>query len=125
MLYHLLDSIKHNPALFLNQQSVTDLHTFLLGWQTAKNVYKLPQEQDQDDFDYFQEWIAQRYKIETNQPWPKVITFFSMDDKGSLELFFKLLNEYRQRPSQQRMRGEVKEELALEMTSNSGSPPPS
>jgi hypothetical protein len=114
MLYDLLDSIKHNPALFLNQQSVTDLHTFLLGWQTAKNVYKLPRDQDEDDFDHFQEWIAHRYNTPGNQPWPKVLTFFSMDNKGSLELFFKLFQEYRKLPSQERRPPEVKEELPLE-----------
>ena len=113
MLYHLLDSIKHNPALFLNEQSVTGLSSFLLGWQTAKNVYKIPLDEDESDFDHFQEWVAQRYNIQTSQPWPRIISFFSMDDKESLKLFFRLLEEYRSRSSAQRMPALASEKMIL------------
>lgn len=103
MLYQLLDSIKSNPALFLNQPSVSGLHTFLLGFQTAKNVYQLPQEEDEQGFAGFQAWVAKQYDIQTNQSWSRIISFFAKDDKDSLNLFFKLLDEYRNEASPEQM----------------------
>jgi hypothetical protein len=97
MFYQLLDSIKQKPALFLNQQSASGLHAFLLGFQAAKNLYQLPPDDDERDFAGFQEWIARRYEISTNQSWPRIISFFARDERDSLELFFKLLEVYKDR----------------------------
>lgn len=103
MLYQLLDSIKQKPALFLSQPSAIGLHSFLLGWKTAKNIYKLPKDEDEQDFAGFQEWVTQRYDIRSSQAWPRIITFFSRDEKESLELFFDLLEEYRKQPPLEKM----------------------
>ena len=114
MFYQLLYSIKQKPAFFLNQQSAAGLHSFLLGWKTAKNAYQLPQDEDERDFAGFQEWVAKRYKIGTSQSWPRIITFFSRDEKESLALFFELLDEYRSQESLGKTLTKAKEERALE-----------
>lgn len=113
MLYQLLDSIKQKPALFLNQQSVMALHSFLLGWKTAKNIYQLPKDEDEHDFAGFQEWITQRYDIGSSQAWPRIITFFSRDEKESLNLFFDLLEEYRKQPPLQSTPTQATKEMRL------------
>ena len=97
MLYQLFDSIKQRPAFFLNQQSVVGLHSFLLGFQTAKKMYQLPEDDDERDFAGFQEWVAKRYNVQTGQGWPRIIDFFARDDRDSLDLFFKLLEAYKNR----------------------------
>lgn len=101
MFYKLLNSIKQNPALFLNQPSVMDLQAFLLGFQTAKTAYNLPPDSEEQDFADFQQWVRQRYGVQTTQSWARIIDFFAVDEGGSLNLFFKLLDEYQHRPTSQ------------------------
>ena len=114
MFYQLLYSIKQKPAFFLNQQSAAGLHSFLLGWKTAKNAYQLPQDEDERDFAGFQQWITKRYNIGTSQSWPRIITFYAMDEKESLALFFELLDEYRSQKSLGKTLTKAEENRVLE-----------
>lgn len=117
IFYQLLDTIKEKPAFFLNQQSVTSLHSFLIGWTTAKNAYQLSQDEDEREFAGFQKWVAERYNIGSSQSWPRIITFYSRDDKESLALFFDLLDEYRSHSSSEKKQILAQEERRLEPVS--------
>lgn len=117
MFYQLLDRIKEKPAFFLNQQSVTSLHSFLIGWTTAKNAYQLSQDEDEREFAGFQKWVAERYNIGSSQSWPRIIAFYSKDDKESLALFFDLLDEYRLHSSSEKKQILTQEERRPEPVS--------
>ncbi|MDM8531623.1 hypothetical protein QUF63_10665 [Anaerolineales bacterium HSG25] len=70
------------------------LQAFLLGFQTAKTAYSLPQDKDEQEFAGFQDWIVQRYNVQTSQSWAGIISGLAVDEADSLHLFFKLLAEY-------------------------------
>ncbi len=99
MLYRLLEQIQKKPSLYINAKSVANLDVFLLGFAAAKSAYQLPLDDDEKDFTGFRDWIAAKYHIHSNQSWAQIIRFFARDDEKSLELFFELLAEYRNRRS--------------------------
>jgi len=49
------------------------------------------------DFDNFQEWIQRRFDIQSCQSWAKIILFYSHDERGALEKFFELFEEFKHR----------------------------
>ncbi len=57
-----------------------------------KSVYR--QQKQEQEFEYFLNWIRKRFKVETNQSWASIILFYSADENKALDTFFELFDEF-------------------------------
>ncbi|NJL61390.1 MAG: hypothetical protein HC903_05610 [Methylacidiphilales bacterium] len=94
-LYNLLQSIKKRPGMYLGKCSISRLRSFLDGYMLARQEFGLPTTQEETDFDKFQEWIQERFKIESSHGWDSIILFYSADERDALDNFFELVEKFR------------------------------
>jgi len=96
-VYDILQKVKNKPNVYLGSPSILCLQAFLSGYNVAQ--YQLGRESlnAPDCFDGFQEWIQEKFKIESDQSWAKVILFYSADERDALERFFELFDEFLKR----------------------------
>ena len=86
----LLEQIAERPGMYIGKRSAIRLHVFLQGWLLGRG--------DVDDSEVlrvFQQWVSNKYKIETMHSWAEIITFFSEDDVDAFEKFYALFREFR------------------------------
>lgn len=95
-LYDLLHNIQKRPAMYLGEPSISHLRTFLAGYFFARHQLGEPETDQERQFANFQDWIQQKFKITSSQPWDKVILFYSQDEHKALEQFFALFTEFAQ-----------------------------
>ncbi|MBD2578074.1 hypothetical protein [Oscillatoria sp. FACHB-1406] len=50
---------------------------------------------EEKEFEKFQNWIQQRFKISASVSWAKIILLYSTDERSGFEMFFKLWSEFR------------------------------
>jgi hypothetical protein len=93
-LYDLLHNIQKRPAMYLGEPSISHLRTFLAGYFFARHQLGEPETDQERQFANFQDWIQQKFKITSSQPWDKVILFYSQDEHKALEQFFALFTEF-------------------------------
>ena len=96
-LYELLGGIKKRPGMYLGTCSITRFDMLLRGYTLARREVGLAPSEEEIEFSGFQSWIQEKYEIKSNQSWPKIILFFSMDEHEALERFFELYEEYKNR----------------------------
>ncbi|HAT16129.1 MAG TPA: hypothetical protein DCS91_23595 [Microcoleaceae bacterium UBA11344] len=92
--FDLLQRIKQRPGMYLGKCSISRLRAFLNGYEMARAELGLPDTEQQQQLDGFQEWIQERYKITSSHGWDSIILFFSADERDALDNFFKLLEEF-------------------------------
>jgi hypothetical protein len=95
-LYDLIRNIEKRPAMYLGQSSVTHLAVFLSGYSFARRQLNIAQSEQEKQFSEFQDWIQQKFNVNANQPWDKIILFFAQDEQSALAQFFVLLHEFQQ-----------------------------
>ncbi|NJR52597.1 MAG: hypothetical protein HC780_26525 [Leptolyngbyaceae cyanobacterium CSU_1_3] len=95
--YELLRKIQQRPAMYLGKRSLGHLHAFLEGYLLARREAKMPLTKGEEDFEFFQEWIEQRFGQPNTQSWSHIILFYSEDEADALNRFFELLEEFCQR----------------------------
>jgi len=95
-VFELLDNIRKRPEHFLGNQSIVRLQVFLGGYNYHKAVMGSSEAEENQIWTRFQQWVAQRYQIKTNQSWMQIILFFSRDEFDALDNFFQLLDEFKQ-----------------------------
>jgi hypothetical protein len=93
-LYKMLQSIKHRPGMYLGKCSISRLRSFLDGYMLARQECGLPTTQEEMQFDKFQEWIKERFKIESSHGWDSIILFYSADERDALDTFFELFEKF-------------------------------
>ncbi len=91
-----LEKIKKKPAAYLGRPSIVCLQAFLSGYNVAQYQLGVPLTAE-NPLDGFQEWIQQKFGIESSQCWANIILFFSQDERDALDRFFKLFEEFQQR----------------------------
>ena len=108
-LYNLLQKIHQKPGIYIGSPSVSSLHLFLCGYGFSRQEQGLDLTAEEQEFEQFQTWVQQRFKITASVSWAKIILLHSADERAGFELFFKLLAEFvhEQRPQQ-----EIKVQLA-------------
>ncbi len=95
-VYDILQKVKNKPNVYLGSPSIMCLQAFLSGYNVAQ--YQLGKSLDSPDcFDGFQEWIQEKFKVESSQSWAKIILFYSADERDALERFFELFEEFVER----------------------------
>jgi len=90
----LLQKIKQRPPLYLGSYSITSLHSFLSGYILARLELDVAQTEEEHQFDMFQHWVENKFKMRGTHSWAKIILFYSMDEKDALDNFFKLFEEF-------------------------------
>ncbi|MBE9216983.1 hypothetical protein IQ247_30760 [Plectonema cf. radiosum LEGE 06105] len=93
-LYEMLNRIKKRPAMYLGKNSIFSLQAFLAGYNGAKREMGLLPTEEEEEFEYFLNWIRKRFKVETNQSWASIIVFYSADENKALDTFFELFDEF-------------------------------
>ncbi|MBW4471770.1 MAG: hypothetical protein KME45_15365 [Stenomitos rutilans HA7619-LM2] len=93
-LYPLLHRIKARPGMYLGRPSLTRLRMLLLGYSLARRELNLPLTEQEKSFDGFQDWIQQRFQIQSSQAWDSIILFHSTDEQEALTRFFQLFEEF-------------------------------
>jgi hypothetical protein len=66
------------------------------GNETAIDVCNCEKDTSLEDFKGFQEWVKTYYKSDFSSSWVRLIRYNSASSIASIELFFKLLQEYQQ-----------------------------
>jgi hypothetical protein len=90
----LLRIVKERSGMFLGTPSITRLDMLLRGYSLARSeAGELPTEAE-EKFRGFQQWIEEKYGINSGQSWAKIILFYSMDEWEALFRFFELYEEY-------------------------------
>ena len=97
-VYDIVQKVKDKPNVYLGRPSIMCLQAFLSGYNVAQ--YQLGEPlNDPDCFDGFQEWIQEKFKINSSQSWANIILFYSEDERDALRQFFELFDEFVKRNS--------------------------
>ena len=89
-IYNLLMDIRKRPGVYLGQKSLTLLHSFLGGY-----IVRLAEEGYTDvDLNDFQNYIANRFNIQSAHSWAHIIRFYSGSEAEAFDRFYELLDEY-------------------------------
>ncbi|MFZ4663030.1 MAG: hypothetical protein ACOYNY_38855 [Caldilineaceae bacterium] len=92
----LLQQIKKKPGLYIGNASISNLYMFLTGYQFARRQLNIPISTEEQEFQYFQPWLQEKFDVKTSQSWSQIILFYSADERDAFERFFNLLKEFRQ-----------------------------
>jgi hypothetical protein len=93
-LYDLIRNIEKRPTMYLGQADLTHLGAFLAGYFFARRQSGIPETEQEQQFSEFQAWVEQKFNVSYNQPWEKIIRFFSPDETTAIQQFFVLFNEF-------------------------------
>ena len=98
-VYEILKKVENKPNVYLGSPSILCLQAFLSGYNVAE--YQLGGESlnSSDCFDGFQEWIQEKFKVDSSQSWAKIILFYAADERDALNRFFELFDEFVNRNS--------------------------
>ena len=94
-LYDLLQRIKERPGMYLGKRSIIRLSMLLTGYGMARAELGLPVTEQEKEFDGFQDWIQERFKIRSSHGWDSIILFYSIDERDALDKFFDLFEKFR------------------------------
>jgi hypothetical protein len=81
----LILTIKKRPAMYITRNSISCLKAYLDGW-----YFRSPESvSDGELMGDFQDWIVHEYKIKSEHSWDAILLFYSNDEYGALQLFFR------------------------------------
>jgi hypothetical protein len=97
-IYELIERIRPRPALYLGSASISQLQSFLNGYQIAAEELNATLEGD-PPFGYFHDWIAMKLgKYASTAGWCNMLLESANgDEEKALELFFLHLDQFKQR----------------------------
>ena len=87
-LRDLIYSISKRPEIYIGRPSLERLYAFIGGYLTANN------EMDDHCLDGFNEFVSQKFHINTDHNWSEIIQFFSNSEQQAFEKFIKLFEEF-------------------------------
>lgn len=93
-LYNLLNKIHQKPGIYIGSPSVISLHMFLCGYAFSRQEQGLALTDEELEFELFQGWIQQRFKISASVSWAKIILMHSVDERAGFDLFFELWTDF-------------------------------
>lgn len=96
-LYQLLLQIKDKPEMFLGDADLNNLYWLIIGYNLYKHYHSIESDIDMLAIDgniSFDEYVHNRYNINTTHNWYNIIVFYSPNKKYALNKFFELLFEY-------------------------------
>ena len=94
-LYDLLKKIRQRPGMYLGRASITRLRMLLMGYSMARGELGIGLTQQEREFAGFQEWVMQRYRVNSTRGWDDIILSQTQDESSALNLFFNLFEEFK------------------------------
>ena len=91
-LNRLLQDIKENPVMYLDQPSITCLDSFLVGYLSTRTEMGL--DRQGSGIEGFQEWIQEREKINISQSWAGTLIFVCGSERNAFFNFFELVERF-------------------------------
>ena len=88
-LYELIMRVSDFPEIYLGKPSLERLYAFIGGYLEAKP------EADDHCLDGFNEYVSEKYGINSDHNWSGIISFFSTSEKQAFEQFKTLFAEFR------------------------------
>ena len=87
-LINVIDIVTNFPELYIGKPSLERLYAFIGGY--------LFQNEEADDhcLDGFNEYVARKYRIQSDHNWASIIQFFSSNEEEAFQKFIILFNEY-------------------------------
>ncbi|MFD7388818.1 hypothetical protein ACFV46_10145 [Streptomyces sp. NPDC059852] len=104
-VYEFLDQVRQRPGMWVRHRSLQHLDSILIGYRVAMEVHGI----HEDDFPFwgagdrgpFEEWFQQRRGHHSALGWPiEIERDAEAAGVPAIELFFRLLDEYRAEQSQ-------------------------
>jgi hypothetical protein len=92
--YDLLNKINQKPGVYIGSPSLSNLYMFLCGYSFSRQEQGIALTVEEQEFDRFQGWIQQRFKVSASVSWAKIILFYSVDERSGFEMFFELWTEF-------------------------------
>ena len=93
-LFDLIETIRKRPVMYLGQQSIGQLRTFLAGYCFARRQMGIPETPQEKAFSLFQSWVQQKFGTASHQHWDRTVLSFSEDEADGLARFFLLFDEF-------------------------------
>ncbi|ASC69750.1 hypothetical protein XM38_006790 [Halomicronema hongdechloris C2206] len=93
-LYNLIRKIHQQPGLYVGTPSISNLYMFLCGYAFSRQEQGLEITAEEKEFEKFQTWIQQRFKISATVSWAQIILLHAADERSGFELFFELFSEF-------------------------------
>jgi len=106
MLFEELDIIKERHGVH-GIRKIEDLELFLTGLKAAGRIYTFSLRSDPDFLAFidFQNWLKDKhFKVAYGKTWIELIREQAKDDVHSLQLFFQLLDRFREVRAQNQQR---------------------
>lgn len=90
-LHDLITAIINRPELYLGKSSIQRMYAYIGGF--------LHQNNDVDDhcLEGFNEYVAARYKINSDHNWADIIEFFSINNQDEIIIFKQLFDDFTQK----------------------------
>lgn len=92
-VYELLEYIRKCPNMYFGKKSLYDLQLFVTGYiagvRKCDSMYK-------SDFENFNEFVSNYYKDPRRINWYQMISSAEEDDEKAMDIFFSLLDKYRE-----------------------------
>ena len=95
-----LNRIKQRPGMYLGQAAITRLRMLLMGYGMSRGELGLQLTEEERQFAQFQQWVQQKYNIDSTQGWDTIILSQVEDEKLALDLFFNLFEQFQQQKNQ-------------------------
>jgi hypothetical protein len=97
-VYEVLEHVRLRPGMWVRRGSVLELETMLSGYSLALEVHDVPEYFDLDPArGPFAAWLIETHGWPMSEGWAKAIEAHA-GTEPAIELFFRLLDEYRARP---------------------------
>ena len=90
-LYLLLKSIRENPYIYIGKPSLQRLYAFISGYQYRERTRD---PEYRSCLEGFNEFVSNRYNLNTNHNWANMIDFFSNSEQEAFDTFYRLLEAF-------------------------------
>lgn len=108
----LLQKIKDNPVMYLNEPSITNLRAFLDGYLSQRIHLGLDRDGAGDEG--FQEWIQEKANTKLTQSWAGIILSLYRSEESAFYRFFDLFEEFLKRNNSSRIHeNKIKEKFKV------------
>lgn len=93
-IYEILEQMKKRPAMYLGKKSIILLEAFINGY--------LDREKEIDNnyipsFSYFANYVKEYYDNQISNSWAKIILFYSADDEEAFDIFYNILDDFKEK----------------------------
>jgi hypothetical protein len=96
-IYDLIELMKQKPAMYMGDNKISTMRTFLDGYKFSSMVHNIKSEKVFPPFWYFHEWAKEKYNwFESTAGWKNIILEENNnDEEKALETFFAMIDEFR------------------------------